>query len=192
MRRIKISRGFKQFFGGCIIGGILMGAVALFSVHMVEATSDAEFCGSCHEMQVFCDAWEEGAHGPAHKGIVAAKCTDCHLPHEGTVKYLIAKAKTGTHDVIAHLTKKDTDWIANLEHREKFTYESGCRKCHIELEVPGISLKGFKAHRDYTTGETEETCISCHFDAGHKDLEQRLKDMKKNETTANKEGHDVS
>ncbi len=190
MRRIKLSRGFKQFVGGGVVGGVLMGIVALFSAHMVEATSDAEFCGSCHEMDLFCETWEEGPHGPAQRGIVGAKCTDCHLPHEGIVKYLAIKGKTGAHDVIAHILKKETDWLANREHREEFTYESGCRKCHVELEVPGISLKGFKAHRDYKTGETKETCISCHFDAGHKDLEERLQEMQK-ENRQQKENSDV-
>ena len=63
MRRIKLSRGFKQFAGGIIIGGILMGIVALFSAHMVEKTGNAEFCGICHEVEVFCETWEEGMHG---------------------------------------------------------------------------------------------------------------------------------
>ena len=191
MRRIKISRGFKTFVGGAIIGGVVMGIVALFSAHMVEETSDAEFCGACHEMDVFCETWEEGMHGTAEKGIVVAKCTDCHLPHEGIVKYLVIKGKTGAHDVIAHLQKKETDWLENREHREKYTYESGCRKCHVELEAPGISLKGFKAHRAYDLGETKETCISCHTDVGHKNLEERLLEMEKKDKQHKKESSDV-
>ncbi len=71
--------------------------------------------------------------------------------------------------------KKEPDWIKNLERREHYTYESSCKHCHPELVAPGISTKGYAAHRDYQNGETSKTCVSCHSDVGHGNLAHTLK-----------------
>ncbi len=157
-----------------ILGGLAAIALSLATVHMVEETGGDAFCGVCHEMDVFCETWQEGSHGTAKMGVEVATCVDCHLPHTGTISYLVAKARTGMHDTIAHIRGYEPDWVENLEHREAYVYESGCRKCHKELVAPGISLKAFNAHRDVITGETTKTCIACHSEVGHGDLKSVL------------------
>lgn len=160
--------------GNFVAGGLAATAVALGSAQLVEETGDEHFCGSCHEMDIFCDQWREGPHGPGKKGIASATCVDCHLPHGNVVSYLAVKAKSGAIDVSSHIRGHEPDWVENLEHREDYTYESGCLKCHVELVAPEISLKAYMAHRDVLTGETTETCISCHHESGHGKLKQKL------------------
>jgi nitrate/TMAO reductase-like tetraheme cytochrome c subunit len=158
--------------------GVVAGASSLFTFVMIESTSTVEFCAVCHEMDVFVDTWEAAAHGPDETGAIAAVCVDCHLPdpEAGHIAYLYEKGRSGTNDVVKHLLGDFPDWIANLEEREHFTFESGCRKCHVELVAPGIPLKAITAHRDYLTGQTEETCIGCHADIGHAALKAAIQD----------------
>jgi len=144
--------------------------VASFSYHMIEATGEPEYCKTCHEMEQFHDAWQSGAHGSEEKGVRKATCVDCHLPHDGTLNYLVTKARTGMHDLWAHYTGVETDWEARLDMRNSYTYDSGCRKCHVELVAPGISIKAINAHRDYRLEATEKTCVDCHYETGHGDL----------------------
>jgi cytochrome c nitrite reductase small subunit len=165
---------WRAVLSSFVLGGLAAVGASLATVHMVEETGDDEFCGACHEMDIFCETWREGSHGTAELGIEVAKCVDCHLPHTGTVPYLIAKGRTGMHDTIAHIRGYEPDWVENLEHREAYVYESGCRECHKELIAPGISLKAYNAHRDVITGETTKTCIACHSEVGHGDLKSAL------------------
>ena len=64
--------------------------------------------------------------------------------------------------------------MANLERREVYTMEASCRTCHVDLVAPKIPLKAYLAHRDYTIGQTTETCVSCHSDVGHGNLKHTL------------------
>ncbi len=171
----------KIFVKGLIVGIIFATVFIIFQIGIVEHTSSVEFCASCHSMQQFHDAWINGKHGTGKKGIIVAKCADCHLPHDNMVHYLWVKGISGTKDTVATIFGYQPDWIKNLEKREEFTYESGCRKCHVNLVAPGIPLKAFKAHRQYELGETQKTCISCHQDVGHGDLKSILSDKKSKE-----------
>ena len=171
----------KIFVKGLIVGIIFATVFIIFQIGIVEHTSSVEFCASCHSMQQFHDAWINGKHGTGKKGIIVAKCADCHLPHDNMAHYLWVKGISGTKDTVATIFGYQPDWIKNLEKREEFTYESGCRKCHVNLVAPGIPLKAFKAHRQYELGETQKTCISCHQDVGHGDLKSILSDKKSKE-----------
>ncbi|MBT8764308.1 NapC/NirT family cytochrome c [Desulfohalobiaceae bacterium Ax17] len=155
---------------GLCIGSCLAIVLALVGAAQIHSTNKVKFCASCHEMQTFYKTWVEAGHGLAQKGAMKAKCVDCHLPEEGLLTYLGTKAKAGANDYIAHIIRKKVDWVAKREEREKYTYETGCKKCHKELVAPGIPIKAFLAHRTYELGETDKTCISCHHNVGHGDL----------------------
>ncbi len=161
---------------GIIIGGIAASIGSLVAAWQIEVTSTPEFCASCHEIEQFRVAWAEGPHGSMEKGVVSASCVDCHLPpaEDGILQYLTAKGMSGTKDIISHYRGHEPDWVANLEKREEFTYETGCKKCHVELVAPGIPLKAFLAHRDYKNGQTSKTCIECHPQVGHGNLKYML------------------
>ncbi len=164
----------KVFVRGLIAGIVFATVFIIFQIGIIEHTSTPEFCASCHSMEQFHTAWEEGIHGTGKKGIIVARCVDCHLPHDNLAHYLWAKGISGTKDTVATIFGYQPDWIKNLERSEEYTYESGCRKCHVNLVAPGIPLKAFKAHRQYELGETNKTCISCHKDVGHGDLKLKL------------------
>jgi cytochrome c nitrite reductase small subunit len=168
-----MSKHSKQ--NGSIILGLCIGlclaiVLALVTASKIHSTNKVEFCTSCHEMKTFYQTWVLSAHGHAQKGAMKARCVDCHLPESNILTYLTTKAKAGAKDYIAHINSKKVDWIARRKERHSYTYESGCKKCHKELVVPGIPIKAFLAHRAYELGETDKTCISCHQNVGHGDL----------------------
>jgi len=181
MEKIKKPFRDKIFVKGLVIGIVAATLFIIIQIGIIESTSTVEFCASCHSMETFHQAWVNGKHGVGKKGIVVAKCVDCHLPHDNMVHYLWAKGIAGTKDAVATVFGYEPDWIENLEEREEYTYESGCRRCHVNLVAPGIPIKAFTAHRQYELGETDKTCISCHTDVGHGDLKSILKANKSKE-----------
>ncbi len=163
----------KIFF--LICGGIILGLVlSLATAEMIERTSGREFCSSCHSMKGVARSNEGDVHGGMNNLGFIAKCADCHLPHDNVFHYVTAKAYTGAKDVLGEIFWADSfDWVGNLQHREKFTYTSGCVKCHdlsvIRYEIP----KAFLAHKDFLSGK-EPSCVKCHEHVGHKDIKDFL------------------
>ena len=146
---------------------------------VVNKTSDAEFCTSCHTMEPFARAHEQDVHGGNNPGGVVANCTDCHLPHDGAARYLFAKAKTGLHDAFAQAIYPihKPDWIANLEKRADYVYDSGCLNCHAALkDATSDDPAALAAHKAYFGGDVGEGCVSCHANVGHKNLRVMLDD----------------
>ncbi len=169
---------------GFIIGFIIAGFIALVTAAQIVRSNKVSFCASCHEMKVFHETWTKAAHGTIHRGAVRAKCADCHLPHEGFLKYLFAKISYGINDYYAHITgKKDSieHWIEHWEKKKPYVheaYESGCRECHKKLIGNGIPIKAITAHKAYLIGETDKTCVSCHYMVGHGDVLTALLEKK--------------
>lgn len=144
---------------------------------MIEETSDAEFCTSCHTMEPFATSHAQDVHGGKNPGGVVAHCTDCHLPHESAAQHLFAKAKTGTRDAIAQAIYPvhKPDWIANLEERDEYVYDSGCLNCHAALkDATTDDPAALAAHKAYFGGDLGEGCVSCHEQVGHKNLRVML------------------
>ncbi len=167
----------KKLILSFFVGVVVMAFLSLLIGAQVEATSEVKFCKSCHEMGPFYETWQVGIHGTSDKGIIKARCVDCHLPHKSYIGYLVAKVKFGINDFWAHYFKETETlpqtWISEWEGTKPKAhkgYESGCKKCHKNLVAPGIPLKAFTAHRAYELGETDKTCISCHHMVGHGDL----------------------
>ena len=158
---------------GLIAGIILACVVVLASGFMIETTNTDTFCASCHVMVPFRTAWTNSVHGGQNPQGFAAQCVDCHLPHEGFIKYLTTKAITGTSDIIhnMYIDPVTYDWgAAAEENRLKFTFDSACRRCHMNLTPPGLPKGGFIAHRAYLRGETTKKCAECHPHVGHKNM----------------------
>ena len=164
---------------------VLVASVSFY--HVVEETGSPEYCKSCHEMQFFYDTWEQAPHGASFDGTRKAVCADCHLPHEGTPKYIIAKTYFGVNDVWAHFTKRNINWLELRDRRIGHVFDSGCKQCHTELVAAGIPLKAIMAHRDYNNGQTEKRCVDCHLDVGHGDLTWELMEKEREEQERMKE-----
>lgn len=145
--------------------------LSYFSAITVENTGDDEFCVSCHSMEQAYYSYQEDTHGGNNKYGINVKCTDCHLPHESMFVYLTTKAYKGAHDLWweIFLDKEKFDWIGNLEKREKYTYSSGCIRCHKLEDIKHDIPKAFMAHRDFEMGVVK-SCIRCHKHVGHKHI----------------------
>lgn len=163
----------RVWLRGVFVGVVAAIIVVLASGYMVELTNTDTFCVSCHIMKPFRTAWLDSVHGGQNKQGFRAQCVDCHLPHGDFVEYLTTKAITGTNDVIhnMYIDAYSYDWAGNAEkHRQKFTYDSACRRCHANLTPQGLSSGGLRAHRTYLLGETDKHCSNCHEHVGHKDM----------------------
>ncbi len=166
----------KKAILGFIVGVFVAAIVGLISASQLIHSNKVSFCASCHEMKVFYQTWVKAAHGLNHRGVVRAKCSDCHLPHEGIIKYLAAKIFYGVNDMYVHLTGAKASaehWVEHWKHKKPYVhkaYESGCKECHKELIGNGIPIKAITAHKAYLIGETKKTCVSCHHTVGHGDV----------------------
>jgi cytochrome c-type protein NapC len=139
---------------------------------VLQATSDADFCTTCHTMEPFAQSFRADVHGGSNPDGLAAQCTDCHLRHDSLAAYLWTKTRFGIHDIWAQLTYDldAIDWQAGLAERARYVFDSGCLKCHGELEDVRGNQRAFIAHRPYFLGEIERKCVGCHPHVGHKNL----------------------
>jgi cytochrome c-type protein NapC len=172
------GKGRRGWWFGLVIGVVLTIVTVLASGFMIETTNTDTFCVSCHAMNPFRNAWMQSFHGGVNPQGFAAQCVDCHLPHGDFFEFIMAKAITGTGDVIQNFTMvvHTFDWMANSEkQRLKFTYDSACRRCHHRLEdAPGMPRGGFLAHRTYLRGDTTKRCADCHPHVGHKNMAEMV------------------
>ena len=176
------SRWIILIIVALFIGGFVLPFLSwLVADEGIAATSGSDFCVSCHTMAPMNAAYLEDTHGGNSAHGVQAQCVDCHLDHSSSAAYFFSKVQTGVHDIWVEYTQ-DTDaidWEAKRAHREEFTYESGCRHCHIRLEEATMGTHdAFVAHRPYFLGEIDDTCISCHENVGHADLSEHLQKAK--------------
>ncbi|MBL6990806.1 MAG: NapC/NirT family cytochrome c [Bacteriovoracaceae bacterium] len=159
---------------GLVLCGLLL---AYFISITVSSTSDYKFCGRCHTMQAVVDSYRQDVHGGNNKMGFMAKCTSCHLPHTGTIRYLFVKARISAHDVMAEIfyDKSKIDWHKKRSHRESFTYDSGCMKCHSNLQAATMkNRKAFVAHRPIFDKTEKTACVTCHERVGHHNIEEFL------------------
>ena len=172
--------------GQIILLAILFGIVAFVILPFlswivtdegITATSDAQFCVSCHSMEPFERAHNADVHGGNNAHGVRATCAQCHLPHDSSLNYLYTKARTGLHDLYVENLgdPENIDWEAKRARREEYVYDSGCITCHTNLEhATQATPKALIAHKPYFLGQTDDQCVTCHENVGHADLTARL------------------
>ncbi len=158
-------------------GGLAVGLIiSLSTAVMIHYTSDAEFCGSCHAMEPIKMAYDDDVHGGNNAFGIRAKCADCHLPHDSTLKYLWVKQMSGLSDTIDHLFKDSskTDWVKKQARRAEYVYDSGCLVCHTRLtDSPKMANWKKDIHKQYFKHKDDNDnfrCVNCHQHVGHKDL----------------------
>ncbi|MBE2985381.1 NapC/NirT family cytochrome c [Campylobacter sp. RM9344] len=185
---------------------IILTLVAVFGgYHVIKATGEYPFCGSCHEWDgaIAQTNLADPIHGGSNPKGLGAKCTDCHLPHDSLANYIFTKAKNGIAEGITTLTgdPDKKDWIANREYaRKNYTFDSSCLNCHADIvktsdanatrqilpvnslpeEIATLSEAG-RMHMKYLefkgTGD-EMKCTDCHKNVGHKELGKMLIEQK--------------
>ena len=174
----KINLKKRQLIPLAIVAGFFALVVLPFTSWLIAeegitATSDAQFCVTCHTMAPFEQAHEEDVHGGNNAHGVRATCAQCHLPHDNSINYLYTKAETGIHDMWVENfgDLENIDWEAKRAHREEYVYDSGCMTCHTNLEEATMSSHdALIAHRAYFLGEIDDQCVTCHKHVGHANL----------------------
>ncbi len=164
----------SKIFGVILACIVLGGCVALAIISADTATSTNSYCMSCHYHSEADALWMQGSHYINESGVVT-DCAACHLPPKeaGVLPYYMAKAKMGSKDIWAKLTKdKDQiDWAAKREpqYASKLVSNASCLKCHANLYPEGISDDGVAAHLyfDENAEKMSLSCVSCHLNAGH-------------------------
>ncbi|WP_286238056.1 cytochrome c3 family protein [Neptuniibacter halophilus] len=167
---------------------VVLGFLGLGSVFVwmgmdtaLHQTSGQAFCGSCHSMKPMQASFLDDVHGGKSTVGVQALCTDCHLPHDSYINYLYVKAKSGAWDVYKEYIAgaEDVDWVEKRKHANRYVYDSGCLKCHNNLEQGSeLDNKQFVAHKPYFQKTVSKSCIDCH-DVGHKNLMFHLQEVGK-------------
>jgi len=137
-----------------ILAGLAMG-VGAFTFHYGEGLSyfstDPRACANCHIMNDEYNSWIKGPHHGA------AKCIDCHLPHQFIPKY-IAKANNGYHHSKG-FTFQDFHEPIMIKPGNSRILQENCLRCHGDF-VHDI-IAGSKTEADAVQ------CIHCHRLVGH-------------------------
>ncbi len=139
-----------------VIVGMLVGVVIGLGVYtFVYArgysylSNDPAACSNCHVMRDYYDGWMKSSHR------VAAKCNDCHTPHNLPGKYAI-KATNGFLHSFAFTTGRFPDNILIKGYNQRVTQET-CVNCHADV---ASAMLGVHSRKD-------ASCLECHFNVGH-------------------------
>ncbi|MEY6432756.1 NapC/NirT family cytochrome c [Thioalkalicoccus limnaeus] len=155
---------------------LLMAASWVVTQSALDATSGEPFCGSCHVMAPLVAAYREDVHGGNNDQGLAARCTDCHVPHDSARNHLIGKVATSLHSGWGQVTYSiglnKIDWQAKREDRARFVFDSGCLMCHAELDRD--TNPHYPIHSLYFADPEAMACVTCHPKVGHHDLDSRL------------------
>mgnify|MGYP000306631874 CR=1 FL=1 len=113
-------------------------------------STDPRACVNCHIMRDQYDSWQKSSHH------AAAKCIDCHLPHDFVGKY-IAKADNGWRHSWA-FTFQDFHEPIRITPRNARILQNNCVSCHegIVHQMAG-GVAGIEAM----------SCVHCHANVGH-------------------------
>lgn len=148
---------FSRTTLGCLLGipvGLLAG-LGFFTFNYAEGlsylSSDPTACMNCHIMRSQFDSWQKGSHHGA------AKCVDCHLPHDFIGKYM-AKSNNGYHHSKG-FTLQDFHEPIMIKPGNSHILQDNCLRCHegmVHSLVAGA-----------TTDLRAVECVHCHRSVGH-------------------------
>jgi cytochrome c nitrite reductase small subunit len=129
---------------------LALGYFAVVSDAAAYGGSAPETCANCHAMDSQYENWYHGGHSKA------AKCTDCHLPHDNIVVYYMEKGRQGAKDTYAFVTG-NIPILMRAEEETKGIVQANCIRCHED------------AVEDIITGEPQfdRYCWDCHRHTAH-------------------------
>lgn len=134
--------------------GALIG-LGLYTFRFAEGLSyfstDPAACANCHIMNPQYDSWQKSSHH------TAARCVDCHLPHEFLPKY-IAKAENGYHHSKG-FTLQDFHEPIMIKEKNSRILQENCVRCHAPLVHELLT--------DAHAGDEPRRCVHCHQCVGH-------------------------
>jgi cytochrome c nitrite reductase small subunit len=112
---------------------------------------DPKVCTNCHIMSEDYDGWQKAGHH------TAAKCNDCHLPHQPILKYL-AKGQNGWHHSEAFTTQNFHEPI-RLKPQSYEVLQENCLRCHRDFVENILGERGVM--------HDPVDCVRCHAGVGH-------------------------
>jgi cytochrome c nitrite reductase small subunit len=146
--------GTKRILALAVLLGVPCGA-GLFTFRYAEGlsyfSSDPRACKNCHIMNEQYASWTKAPHH------AAAKCVDCHLPHDFIGKY-IAKAENGYHHSKG-FTLQDFHEPILIKAGNARILQDNCLRCHEDFVHDIV--------RGSTTAEGAVRCVHCHRSVGH-------------------------
>jgi len=151
----RLNRTTLAFLVGIPIGLTfgLGGFTFIYAEGFSYLSSDPKACVNCHIMRQEYDSWQKGSHH------VAAKCIDCHLPHDLAGKY-IAKSENGYHHSKG-FTFQDFHEPIMIKPKNSRILQENCLACHEGLVHDLVA--GATSHRNALE------CVHCHQSVGHGD-----------------------
>lgn len=190
---------YRKTINAIIVGAVivLVGWIIAYEPVTRNLVAQDAVCNYCHLPWEFNSDFRLTATRP-HQAtpedkISQARCVDCHLP-EGwwntTYAYTHFLSMT---DLFGHFRDRDSeragDWIpprAATAYRVRdrmYEYDSvTCRTCHIESEIKPKRPRGINAHK--LALKEENTCIECHNNLVHRQVEVRKDAFKKPQPAA--------
>ena len=145
----------KPIFVLALLAGAVIGLGAYtfnYGEGLSYFSTDPKACVNCHIMNDEYVSWQKAGH---HQ---AAKCVDCHLPHEFVPKY-IAKADNGWRHSKAFTLQNFHEPI-QITPRNADILQANCIRCHGDFVHELVS--GARA----PTRDSVQ-CVHCHRGVGH-------------------------
>jgi len=180
MKSLSIFR--KTVVIAFIIGGIAGLIAALTAEEIDHLTTTDEFCTSCHAMQAYIadsEIYKTSVHQTTTSG-VRPGCADCHIP-KGLVIATYTHVVNGVSDLwgqMNHDYEKPETWGAEKARlayavRDWFRENDSrtCRECHEESSIKPQRKRGQRQHAE--ARESGMTCIDCHYNLVHEEIEPR-------------------
>jgi len=164
----------KSTLGALIAGAVIGLGISYIAAVAVDVTGQPKFCSSCHTMKPMVESFHFSVHGGNNpQGFAVHHCTDCHLPKNSLIGYLIAKAISGTRDGLAQAGIIEmVDFKENFWHMKHYVYDSACLSCHHGIKEPehaiGLEENIKELHIKYywqpKNAGKDISCVSCHND----------------------------
>ncbi len=137
---------------------VLVGLVIVLAafVGVARATDSSAFCPTCHEMQPYYAAWEQGPHAED------AQCVDCHVDSGFAAR--MGHKFVALQEVYAHFFGNRSFPLAQPPE----VPNQRCERCHPSVEVKRRNFS-HELHAE------KAACQNCHFDTGHEVTAEQLK-----------------
>lgn len=166
--------------GAAAIAGLAIGVIA--GVPVIDSVdrvfSSNAFCAeTCHVMtDTVAAELKTSVHGSNEFGVIP-KCRDCHI--SDTLFGAMVDHVKGLHDLYSFTIKgintpekfeKIRFDAANTARMHMYESDSaGCRTCHVMEKIAPKKKRGQRQHAE--AREKDITCIVCHYDLVHKEVE---------------------
>lgn len=164
-----------------IVIGVLGGIIIWGGLNMgMEYTNRAEFCTSCHTMQIPYEELKKTAHYKNRSG-TTVQCADCHVASSKTPTDYMFKSfqkLMAARDIIGQISgvidtpeKYEAHRLVMAQRvweRMKERDSKECRNCHSFETMDHEKQKDRSVVKHEGAIEDGKTCIDCHKGIAHK------------------------